>query len=168
MSNANDELDSLRLGDPRTIGGGGGADDDDEEGNTTAESDLESGAFANGVDNARNSLLGDRAAREERAARLAKASAVIASADKSLDRTSRALADTERIGAQTSAQLLAQREAFQRQRAKLAKTDEYLARSKGILSRMQHRIVTDKVFQAVIILAEIAVIVTIVYYKYYR
>lgn len=168
------DLDSLRLGDPRTLrlhgdgGRGDGADCDDhaEDDSTASSSDLEAGG--NSEDQVRNSLLGDRAEREARAARLAHASNALQTADKSLDRTSRALADTERLGALTTAQLLSQRESFLKQRAQLAATDEYLKRSKGILGKMQHRLVTDKIFQGMIILAEMAVIAAIVYFKYYR
>lgn len=166
-------FDSLRLGD-------GDAEDDDGGGTSTASSDIESGesfrtiggsnggSTAGGRDETRRSLLGSAVERaeRERLARLRDTGTTISKVEGSLDRTARALAETELFGQLTSAQLLQQRESFQRQRAQLAATDEFLARSKGILKRMQHRIVTDKIVQTVIILAEILVIGAIVYVKY--
>jgi len=162
-------LDSLRLGD-------GDEDDEDAGGTSTASSDIESGESSRTLgashasrDETRRSLLGSAAdrAERERVARLRESGSTISKVDGSLDRTARALAETELFGQLTSAQLLQQRESFQRQRAQLAATDEFLARSKGILTRMQHRLVTDKIMQAVIILAEIAIIAAIVWVKYF-
>jgi vesicle transport through interaction with t-SNAREs protein 1 len=93
---------------------------------------------------------------------------ISSSLDSSLDRTTRALADTERFGQLTSAQLLIQRESFLRQRNQLTSTNEFLSRSKNLLQRMQFRVVTDKIVQGVIILVELALIGGIVYFKYYR
>ena len=90
------------------------------------------------------------------------------SVDSAIDRTTRALAETERYGQLTTAQLLIQRESFLRQRQQLSQTDEYMARTKSILQRMQFRLVTDKIVQGVIIMVELAAIGAIIYFKYYK
>jgi len=90
----------------------------------------------------------------------------VSSVDASLLRTTRALAETEVFGTLTSAQLVQQREAFIRQKQKLAATAEYMDQTKSILKRMSRRIVTDKIVQGTIILLELVVIGVIIYFKY--
>lgn len=158
--------DTLRLSDR---GGGGG-----EGGGGEEEPDLESGLSSldesdeSGVDDARSALLASvKAQASAHRARLGDTGHTLADVDASLTRTVRALVETERFGVATGDLLVAQREQFERQKAQLSLTNEHLTRSKNLLQRMQHRVVTDKILQTAIILCELAAIALIIYFKYY-
>lgn len=95
-------------------------------------------------------------------------SQVLSESDASLSRTQQVLAETEEIGAATSAQLLSQREQFVGQLANVHETDDFLSRSKRTLNRMNKRIVTNKLITGAIIVVEAAAIGLIIYLKYYH
>lgn len=176
-------LDSLRLGATRS--GGGVVESDVDDSSSATGSDLEGGGDTTPLFSPRereriDQLQADRAALMGAAGANKKAAATggtpsalgglkdIRQVDGSIDRTLKALSETERFGQLTSAQLLIQRESFQRQRAQLSATNEYITRTKHVLTRMQFRVVTDKLVQGAIILVELVVIGAIVWTKYYR
>jgi len=99
---------------------------------------------------------------------LLQGSQIISESDASLLRTQQVLAETEVVGAATSAQLLRQREQFQGQLSNVHETDDFLARSKRTLGRMNKRIVTNKLITGAIILLEAGACGLIVYLRYYK
>lgn len=105
---------------------------------------------------------------ESQRARLFDSRESIRSVDSSLDRTSRALAETVEVGAETASLLLSQREIFLKQKNSLQETDNFVTLSKKTLSRMHRRIISSKIIQCLIILLEIALIILIVYFKYFN
>lgn len=178
-------LDSLRLGVPSSSSSsfGGVVDDDDEDVDIESGSNSSSGgdtrplvsSHTRNTRSDRATLLGAHTSNKSKGISgvgggisNSNVSNDLSSVDSALDRTSRALADTELLGQLTSAQLMIQRESFLRQRAQLSQTDEYLKRTKNLLQRMQFRLVTDKIVQGIIIMVELAAIGAIVYLKYYK
>ncbi len=95
-------------------------------------------------------------------------SQVLSDSDASLSRTQQALAETEEVGAATSAQLMRQREQFVGQLSNVHDTDDFLSRSKRTLNRMNKRIVTNKLITGAIILVEVGACALIIYMKYYK
>jgi SNARE protein len=80
----------------------------------------------------------------------------------------RDLDETEHIGIGVNSRLLQQREQIERTQGNLDDTEDSLARSKKILSRMGRRVLTDKCIQYLIILIELGIIAMIVWLKWFR
>jgi vesicle transport through interaction with t-SNAREs protein 1 len=99
---------------------------------------------------------------------LMQGSQLVSESDASLTRTQQALAETEQIGAATSAQLQAQREQFHNQLNNVHATDDFLSRSKRTLQRMHKRLVTNKLIQGAIIVVQMGACGLIIYLKYYK
>jgi len=99
---------------------------------------------------------------------LLQGSQMVSESDASLTRTQQVLAETEAIGAATSAQLVSQREQFQSQLENVHATDDFLSRSKRTLQRMHKRLVTNKLIQGAIIVVQMGACGLIIYLKYYK
>jgi vesicle transport through interaction with t-SNAREs protein 1 len=108
---------------------------------------------------------GDHARYVDNRQQLLQGNQIISESDASLSRTQQALAETEEVGAATSAQLMRQREQFQNQLANVHETDDFLSRSKRTLNRMNKRIVTNKLITGAIILVEMGACALIVWMK---
>ncbi|XP_069773186.1 vesicle transport through interaction with t-SNAREs homolog 1B [Narcine bancroftii] len=87
---------------------------------------------------------------------------------KSIDRSCRIAAETDQIGSEIIEELGEQREQLERSKDRLINTGENLSRSRKILRSMSRRIVTNKLLLGIIILVEVAILGTVVYFKFFH
>eukprot|EP00475_Leptophrys_vorax_P037218 TRINITY_DN6388_c0_g1_i2.p1 TRINITY_DN6388_c0_g1~~TRINITY_DN6388_c0_g1_i2.p1 ORF type:complete len:211 (-),score=63.14 TRINITY_DN6388_c0_g1_i2:75-707(-) len=76
--------------------------------------------------------------------------------------------EAENTGNAANRQLVIQREQLQGVQNNLDETEDSLARSKKILSRMARRVITDKITQGAIIVVELGIVALIVWLKWFK
>ena len=109
----------------------------------------------------------ERAEFLEQRTRLLQGREIQQSTSDSLRRTQRTIHDTITVGEDTSILLEQQTEKMVGMRDNLHETDNMLDKSRAVLRRMNNRVVTNKLVTTLIILIEIAIVMLIIYVKYY-
>ncbi|XP_065491488.1 vesicle transport through interaction with t-SNAREs homolog 1B [Caloenas nicobarica] len=89
-------------------------------------------------------------------------------ASQSIERSHRIAAETDQIGTDIIEELGEQREQLERTKSRLVNTSENLSKSRKILRSMSRRITTNKLLLSTIIILELAILVGVVYYKFFR
>ncbi|XP_014674423.1 PREDICTED: vesicle transport through interaction with t-SNAREs homolog 1B-like [Priapulus caudatus] len=85
----------------------------------------------------------------------------------SIHRSQAVAVETEEIGDNIITDLGSQRESLHRTRDRLVETDQNLSRSRRILRTMYRRVMTNKLILIIVILLEVALLVGIVYWKFF-
>ncbi|MEE6492061.1 hypothetical protein FKM82_016462 [Ascaphus truei] len=89
-------------------------------------------------------------------------------ATESIARSHVLAAETDAVGTDIIEVLGEQREQLERSKGRLANTSENLSKSRKILRSMSRKIVTNKLLLSIIIILELAILVGLVYYKFFR
>lgn len=89
-------------------------------------------------------------------------------ATQSIERSHRIAAETDQIGTEIIEELGEQRDQLERTKSRLVNTNENLSKSRKILRSMSRKVITNKLLLSVIILLELAILVGLVYYKFFR
>ncbi|XP_028909393.1 vesicle transport through interaction with t-SNAREs homolog 1B isoform X2 [Ornithorhynchus anatinus] len=89
-------------------------------------------------------------------------------ASRSIERSHRIAAETDRVGSDIIEELGDQRDQLERTKSRLVNTSENLSRSRKILRSMSRRVATNKLLLSVVILLELAILGGLVYYKFIR
>ncbi|XP_077178621.1 vesicle transport through interaction with t-SNAREs homolog 1B [Paroedura picta] len=88
-------------------------------------------------------------------------------ASQSVERSHQIAAETDQIGTDIIEELGEQREQLERTKGRLVNTNENLSKSRKILRSMSRRLMTNKLLLSIIIILELAILVAIVYYKFF-
>lgn len=89
-------------------------------------------------------------------------------ATQSIERSHRIATETDQIGTEIIEELGEQRDQLERTKSRLVNTNENLSKSRKILRSMSRKVITNKLLLSVIILLELAILVSLVYYKFFR
>mgnify|MGYP001467954220 CR=1 FL=1 len=89
-------------------------------------------------------------------------------ATQSIERSHRIATETDQIGTEIIEELGEQRDQLERTKSRLVNTNENLSKSRKILRSMSRKVITNKLLLSVIILLELAILVGLVYYKFFR
>ncbi|XP_048339956.1 vesicle transport through interaction with t-SNAREs homolog 1B [Sphaerodactylus townsendi] len=89
-------------------------------------------------------------------------------ASQSIERSHQIAAETDQIGTDIIEELGEQREQLERTKGRLVSTNENLSKSRKILRSMSRRLMTNKLLLSIIIILEVAILMGLVYYKFFR
>jgi len=86
----------------------------------------------------------------------------------SIHRSQQVAVETEQVGTGIIEDLGTQRESLERTRNRLVETETELVQTRSVLRKMYRNVITSKITLICIIFIEIAILVAVVYWKYYR
>uniref|UniRef100_A0A8C6QAM1 t-SNARE coiled-coil homology domain-containing protein n=1 Tax=Nannospalax galili TaxID=1026970 RepID=A0A8C6QAM1_NANGA len=89
-------------------------------------------------------------------------------ATQSIERSHRIATETDQIGSEIIEELGEQQEQLKSTKSRLVNTNENLSKSRKILRSMSRKVITNKLLLFILILLELAILVGLVYYKFFR